>query len=133
MGPRLVEVERSGGQRGTGVRLIAPVYEEQSHLVILMRLRNVCLIAALRLPAVLGLVSGPPAVVAGVVVGSLVLAASTARNATTRLILLARPTLTAARLPRSRRTQGLPLLSLALAGKPLLLGEEKLAINGDRL
>jgi len=32
--PRLVEVEeRGGGRRGRGVRLDAPVYEEQSRLV----------------------------------------------------------------------------------------------------
>jgi hypothetical protein len=98
VGPRLVEVEeRGGGRRGRGVRLDAPVYEEQSRLVTLLRLRDVCLTVALRLPAVLGPVAGPPAVAAGVVAGSLMLFVGAARSATMRLVPLARPTLAAAR------------------------------------
>ena len=127
--PRLVEVEeRGGGRRRRGVWLDAPVYEEQSRLVTLLCLRDVCLTAALRLPAVLGPVAGPPAVIAGVVAGSLALAVGAVRSATTRLVPLVRPTLAAA-----RRTRGLPLLPLPLAGEPLLLGEEKLATDGDWL
>jgi hypothetical protein len=52
---RLVELEKSDGDRcGRGVQLDAPVYQEQSRLITLLRLRDVCLSDALRLPAVLG-------------------------------------------------------------------------------
>ena len=115
------------------MQLDAPMHEEQSHLVTLLCLRDVCLTAALRLPAVLGPVAGPPAVVVGVVTDSLALTVGAARSATTRLIPLARPTLAAARRTRTWRTRGLPFLPLPLAGKPLLLGEEKLATDGDQL
>jgi hypothetical protein len=102
VGPQLVEVEeRGGGRCGRGVRLDAPVYKEQSRLVTLLRLREVCLTTALRLPAVISPVAGPPTVVAGVVVGSLALTVGAARSATTRLVPLARPTLAAARRTRS--------------------------------
>ena len=134
VGPWLVEVEeRGGGWCGRGVRLDAPVYEEQSRLVTLLRLHDMCLTAALRLLAVLGSVAGSPAVLAGVVSGNLALAVGAVRSATTRLVPLARPTLEAARRTRSQRTRGLPLLSLPLAGEPLLLGEEKLATDSDWL
>jgi hypothetical protein len=88
-------------------------------------LRDVYLTATLRLPANLAPVAGPAAVFAGVVAGSFALAVG---SATTRLVPLARATLAAA-----RRTRNLPLLPLPLAGEPLLLGEEKLATDGDRL
>jgi hypothetical protein len=134
VGPRLVEVEeRGGGRCRRGVWLDAPVYKEKSRLVTLLRLRDVCLTAALRLPTVLSPVAGPPAVVAGVVAGSLALAIGAAKSATTRLVPLERSTLAAARRTRSRRARGLPLLPLSLASEPLLLGEEKLATDGDRL
>jgi hypothetical protein len=97
MGSRLFkEEERGGGRCGRGVRLDAPVYKEQSRLVTLLRLHDVCLTAALRLSAVLGPVVGSPAVVAGVVVGSLALAVGAARSTTTRLVPLAQLTLAAA-------------------------------------
>jgi hypothetical protein len=104
VGPWLVKVEeRGGGRHKTGVRLDAPVYEEQSRLITLLRLCDVCLTAALRLLAVLGPMAGPPAVVAGVDTGSLALAIGTARSATMCLVPLARSTLAAARRTRSRR------------------------------
>jgi hypothetical protein len=87
-------------------------------------LRDVYLTATLRLPANLAPVAGPAAVFAGVVAGSFALAVG---SATTRLVPLARATLAAA-----RRTRNLPL-PLPLVGEPLLLGEEKLATDGDRL
>jgi hypothetical protein len=101
VGAQLVEVEKSdGGWRGRGVQLNAPVYEEQSRLVTLLCLRDMCLTTALRLLAALGLVTGLAVVLANVVAGSLALAVGTVRSATTRLgnlVPLARPTLAAAR------------------------------------
>jgi hypothetical protein len=94
VGARLVEVEEcGGGRRGRGVQL-DPVYEEQSRLVTLLRLRDVYLTATLRLPANLAPVAGPVAVLAGVVAGSFALAVG---SATTRLVPLAWATLAAAR------------------------------------
>ena len=104
MGPQLIEVERSGCQHGRGVRLDAPMYEEQSRLVTLLRLCDMCLIAALRVPTVLGLVVGPLVVIAYVIAGSLALNTGTAGSDTTCLVPLARSTLAAAQQPRSRRT-----------------------------
>jgi hypothetical protein len=98
VGPWLVKVEeRGGGRCRRGVPFDAPMYEEQSRLITLLCVSNVCLIAALRLPTVLGPVAGPPVVIAGVITGSLALAVGAARSTTTRLVPLARPTLATAR------------------------------------
>lgn len=79
------------------MHLDAPMYEEQSQVV---TLHDMCLTAALCLPAILGLVAGPTAVLAGVVTGSLALAVGAVRSATMclgSLVPLPRTTLAATR------------------------------------
>jgi len=76
VGVLLVKVEEhGGGWRGRRVQL-------NIRFITLLRLHDVCQTAALRLPAVLGLVVGPATVLAGVIVSSLALASGAIRSAT---------------------------------------------------
>jgi hypothetical protein len=81
--------------------------------------------------AVLSLVVGPAIVLTGVITDSLAFAVGADRSATTCLGSLVPLAQTA--LAATCQTRSLPLLPLSPVGEPLLLGEEKLATDGDWL